>query len=225
MKQAWTQSEVDAALDLVRAHGAEGFAKHAKATGRKVEAVRMHLQREHRELWAEAMQVYKLTAIDRAVAKGSELSEQKATQIEDFWERFRPVTVTPPPKRSSKTAEAGVTVVASDFHFPLQEDAAVAIFLETVRQLKPERVILNGDLPDLLALSRYPKDVRHVWGLKDEAETYSSSCTSWSRCSPRTRSSSRLTPTTRATAPNPAGGATCPSASPSSCSTPAPCQK
>lgn len=173
MKQAWTQHEVDSALDLVRAHGAEGFAKHAKATGRKVEAVRMHLQREHRELWQDAMQVYKLSAVDRAVAKSSELSEQKAMQIDDFWDRFRPVTVTPPPKRSSKVAEAGVTVVASDFHFPLQDDAAVSIFLETVRRLKPERVILNGDLPDLLALSRYPKDVRHVWGLKDEAETYS----------------------------------------------------
>ena len=173
MKQAWTQHEVDSALDLVRAHGAEGFAKHAKATGRKVEAVRMHLQREHRELWQDAMQVFKLSAVDRAVAKSSELSEQKAMQIDDFWDRFRPVTVTPPPKRSSKVAEAGVTVVASDFHFPLQDDAAVSIFLETVRRLKPERVILNGDLPDLLALSRYPKDVRHVWGLKDEAETYS----------------------------------------------------
>lgn len=173
MKQAWSESEVESALDLVRAHGAEGFAKHAKATGRKTEAVRMHLQREHRERWQDAMQLYKLSAVDRAVAKGAQLTEQKAMQIDDFWDRFRPVTVTPSPKRSTKTAQAGVTVVASDFHFPLQDDAAVAIFLETVRQLKPERVILNGDLPDLLALSRYPKDVRHVWGLKDEAETYS----------------------------------------------------
>lgn len=173
MRQAWTESEVEAALELVRAHGAEGFARHAKQSGRKTEAVRMHLQREHRERWAEAMQSYKIVAVDKAVAGGAALSEQKAVQIEDFWDRFRPVTVTPPPKRSMKTAEAGVTVVASDFHFPLQDDAAVTIFLETVRRLKPERVILNGDLPDLLALSRYPKDVRHVWGLKDEAEKYS----------------------------------------------------
>jgi len=173
MRQAWTESEVEAALELVRTYGAEGFARHAKQSGRKTEAVRMHLQREHRDRWAEAMQSYKIIAIDKAVAGGAALSEQKAMQIDDFWDRFRPVTVSPPPKRSAKTAEAGVTVVASDFHFPLQEDAAVAIFLETVRRLKPERVILNGDLPDLLALSRYPKDVRHVWGLKDEAEKYS----------------------------------------------------
>jgi hypothetical protein len=173
MKQSWSADEVEACLDLVRTYGAEAFARHAKATGRKVEAVRMHLQREHRERWQEAMQLYKLAAVERASKLASPISEQKLVQIDDFWDRFRPVTVSPPPKRSMKSAEAGVTVVASDFHFPLQDEMAVGIFLETIRQLKPERVILNGDLPDLLALSRYPKDVRHTWGLAAEAEAYS----------------------------------------------------
>jgi hypothetical protein len=79
----------------------------------------------------------------------------------------------PPPQRraASITPIDGVTIVAGDFHFPEQDDAAVAVFLETCRQLRPQRVILNGDLPDLLAVSKYPKDVRagKSWSLGDEA--------------------------------------------------------
>jgi hypothetical protein len=48
---------------------------------------------------------------------------------------------------SNIAATPGLTLVAGDFHFPEQDDAAVAVFLETCRQLKPSRVILNGDLP------------------------------------------------------------------------------
>ncbi len=32
MKQSWTPAEVEAALELVRVYGADGFARHAKAT-------------------------------------------------------------------------------------------------------------------------------------------------------------------------------------------------
>lgn len=87
-------------------------------------------------------------------------------------EDLRPVQLTgPAPRRRSVTANAGVTVVAGDFHFPAQDDAAVGVFLEVVRELRPSRVILNGDLPDMLAVSRFPKDARprHNWTLRDEA--------------------------------------------------------
>ena len=64
-----------------------------------------------------------------------------------------------------------MTVIAGDFHFPQQDDAALAVLLETIRELRPARVILNGDLPDLLAVSKYPKDARskYSWALRDEA--------------------------------------------------------
>ena len=172
MSDKWTNAEVEALLDLVQTYGADAFQRHAKATGRSPEAVRMYIQRVRREDWQDAMAVHKARRIEQAKEEATP-SEKKLTQIEDWWDSFRPLTISAPPKRSTKTAEVGVTIVASDFHFPLQDDAAMSIFLETVRRLKPERVILNGDLPDLLALSRYPKDVRHVWGLKDEAEKYS----------------------------------------------------
>ena len=85
---------------------------------------------------------------------------------------LRPVILDgPAPKRRAVTANAGVTVVAGDFHFPQQDDDAVSVLLETIRELRPSRVILNGDLPDLLAVSKYPKDARpkHNWALRDEA--------------------------------------------------------
>ena len=171
MKLSWTDLEAQACLELIRAHGADGFVRHGKATGRSPDAVRVYIQRAYRDQWRDAMQVFKAGVVEKAA--GMTLpDERKAAKIEDWWDQFQPVRIQPPPKRSTKTANAGVTIVASDFHFPLQDDAAVAIFLETVRQLKPGKVILNGDLPDLLALSRYPKDARHSWGLKEEAEGY-----------------------------------------------------
>ncbi|MFZ9960454.1 MAG: hypothetical protein ACO3GP_08680, partial [Candidatus Limnocylindrus sp.] len=171
MSDKWTETEIGALLELVQAHGADAFQRHAKATGRSPEAVRMYIQRVRREDWQDAMAVHKARRIEAAKEEATP-SEKKLTQITDWWDTFRPVTIATPPKRSTKTAETGLTIVASDFHFPLQDDAAVSIFLETVRRLKPEQVILNGDLPDLLALSRYPKDVRHNWGLADEATAY-----------------------------------------------------
>lgn len=94
-------------------------------------------------------------------------------ELPTWLEHFRPVALPAPPRRAaSVTANADIQIVAGDFHFPEQDDAAVAVFLETCRQLKPKRVILNGDLPDLLAVSKYPKDVRKgkSWSLGDEAK-------------------------------------------------------
>lgn len=84
-------------------------------------------------------------------------------------EDLRPVAIDRLPARRAVSADAAVTLVAGDFHFPAQDDAACAVFIEAVRQLRPKQVILNGDLPDLLAVSKYPKDARKAWDLRDEA--------------------------------------------------------
>lgn len=63
-------------------------------------------------------------------------------------------------------------VVLGDFHFPKQCDRSVAIALEVISQLKPKCIVLNGDTVDLLAVSRYPKDIRHNYSLLDEREAY-----------------------------------------------------
>ena len=48
----------------------------------------------------------------------------------------------------------------------------INIFLETVLQLKPKAVILNGDTVDMLAISKYPKDIRHNYSLLEERIAY-----------------------------------------------------
>lgn len=84
-------------------------------------------------------------------------------------EDLRPVVLEKLPARRAVSADASVTIAAGDFHFPAQDDRTVAVILETIRQLRPGRVILNGDLPDLLAISKYPKDARKAWDLRAEA--------------------------------------------------------
>lgn len=171
-RKTWTDEEVTECLELVAAYGHAGFRRFAKRSGRDPEAVRIKIQSTERERWLEANATY------HANRKGMEdvavETMGTAEKVAAWWEGFAPIRIQPAPRRSTRQADAGVTVVASDFHFPLQDDAAVGVFLETVRQLKPATVILDGDLPDLLALSRYPKDVRHQWSLRDEAEAFQS---------------------------------------------------
>lgn len=73
----------------------------------------------------------------------------------------------PRPRKVGKSANP-ITIVGSDTHFPLHDDDALDIFLQVVKDANPVKVILNGDIPDLLAVSRYPKDIRESWDLNAE---------------------------------------------------------
>lgn len=61
-------------------------------------------------------------------------------------------------------------VVSSDHHWPLHDPRAEAIVLQAIEVLRPRGYILNGDGPDMLALSKYPKDARlgKSWALREE---------------------------------------------------------
>lgn len=48
--------------------------------------------------------------------------------------------------------------VASDIHFPFQDNYAVSTFLESCFINQPEIIVLNGDLMDFYKLSRFSKD-------------------------------------------------------------------
>jgi hypothetical protein len=63
-------------------------------------------------------------------------------------------------------------VVGSDFHFGCHDERAINIFLNTIEELKPKTIILNGDTMDMLAISKYPKDIAHNWSLLDERIAY-----------------------------------------------------
>ena len=93
-------------------------------------------------------------------------------QIPEWLEQLRPVAL-PAPDKPKRTVEAGAyTVVAGDFHFPAQSNASLAILLEVIETLRPQRLILNGDTVDLLAVSRYPKDQRYTWDLRQEVTEF-----------------------------------------------------
>lgn len=165
----WTPDETDAALALVELHGTAGMRRFAAKTGRTYHSIRMYLQNSHPRRYAEASSRHRLS--EKAAA-------EDYTPLADpldpaaWLEKFRPIAMPAPPRRAVSVMPAtGLTIVAGDFHFPEHDEGAVAVFLETCRLLKPARVILNGDLPDLLAVSKYPKDVRKgkSWSLGDEA--------------------------------------------------------
>lgn len=61
-------------------------------------------------------------------------------------------------------------IVSSDHHWPLADKRVEAIILQHIKALRPRGYILDGDGPDILALSKYPKDARHgkSWALREE---------------------------------------------------------
>ena len=65
-----------------------------------------------------------------------------------------------------------IAVVGGDFHFGMEDQKCVDLFLKTVEALRPQKVILNGDTMDFLAVSRYPKDLRYTCSLSKEREAY-----------------------------------------------------
>ena len=59
-------------------------------------------------------------------------------------------------------------VVASDYHFPYQDENAVKQLLVFIKDYKPDCVILNGDVLDFYCLSRFDKDPERIGTLQDE---------------------------------------------------------
>ena len=111
-----------------------------------------------------------MPALDRALFDGS--TKIGVEQIPEWLEQLRPVAL-PAPEAPRRELEAGdYTIVAGDFHFPAQSNASIAILLEVIQRVRPKRLILNGDTVDLLAVSRYPKDQRYTWDLRQEVTEF-----------------------------------------------------
>jgi hypothetical protein len=77
------------------------------------------------------------------------------------WQAYRPKpghTPPPPPGKAAKGKERPfLTVVIADLHVPHQDQTAWTCALGLIRELKPGRVVINGDFLDLESLSRHPK--------------------------------------------------------------------
>lgn len=56
-----------------------------------------------------------------------------------------------------RTLENGIVAVASDFHVPFQDEEAVNAFIGYCREVKPDVIVINGDLVDMYMLSKFAK--------------------------------------------------------------------
>lgn len=93
--------------------------------------------------------------------------------IQEFLESLTPLDI----KRDVRSISSqcnDYAVIGSDFHFGTHDQRAIDIFLETIKELNPKTVILNGDTMDFLAISKYSKDLKHNWSLLDERIAYQS---------------------------------------------------
>lgn len=68
------------------------------------------------------------------------------------------------------TKQNELVVIGSDFHVPYQCVDAVASFVKLVKALKPDRVILNGDLADFFGLSRFNTSSERMDSLQAEID-------------------------------------------------------
>lgn len=94
-------------------------------------------------------------------------------EVLNFLETLAPIAIEKPIKIINRHFNDFV-VVLGDMHFPKHCQRSLDIVLETISQLHPKQIILNGDTVDMLAVSRFPKDIRHNYTLLDERAAYQS---------------------------------------------------
>lgn len=104
------------------------------------------------------------------VASGTLDPLELAERLREAYAWLSIVDLPPLPRVPVTTQAAPATLVVSDLHFPHDDPRYISIVLQVVEELKPQRLVLNGDGPDMLALSRFPKDARigKSWGLGEE---------------------------------------------------------
>jgi predicted transcriptional regulator len=97
--------------------------------------------------------------------------EVRKKKIEDFlnnreWKTYNPPQVT------IKESGSDIALVIGDMHFGVHCPKTLNIFYKVVEELKPNKIILNGDTLDLLAVSKYTKDPRYTHTIMDEINAF-----------------------------------------------------
>lgn len=93
-------------------------------------------------------------------------------EVLEFLNNLAPINLPSPVYQNPKVTLTDYVLVCSDLHFPLHCKASISIFFETVKRLNPSTIIINGDSCDILALSRYPKDIQNNYNLLEERVAY-----------------------------------------------------
>ena len=94
------------------------------------------------------------------------------SDILKFLEEIKPIVYPAPTRSKVKQESTKTAIVIGDMHFGVEDWNTLNIFFEAVSQIKPEKVILNGDTLDMFAVSTYSKDVRYKQTLSDEIAAY-----------------------------------------------------
>lgn len=103
-----------------------------------------------------------------------EFSDQLMEEVErkgprKIFEQIKTDTQTPSLKVISPNGKMTVAV-ASDIHFPFEDKAAVDIFLQAMKDLQPDSVVLLGDIIDCYEVSKYSKNPLREHNLKYELD-------------------------------------------------------
>lgn len=98
--------------------------------------------------------------------------KQQESSLHDLIMQLAPIQYAAPARAKLRQTPTKTALVIGDTHFGAESQNVIDIFLQTVEEIKPESVILNGDTLDMFAISRYPKDVRYTVSLQKERESY-----------------------------------------------------
>lgn len=93
-------------------------------------------------------------------------------EILGFINDLSPIVVKSAIKPKSRNSYSDYVIVMNDLHFPLHCQKTIDVALTVIDELSPREIILNGDTVDMLAVSRYPKDIRMSHSLFDERVAY-----------------------------------------------------
>ena len=152
------QTKKTTLLHAVRAHtdknGSIRWSKVVPIVGMGLPACRQKWDNLRSEAAAEGV------TVEEIVGRVTAIPPQKhaAADTSDL----APIIMPAPKRTHAKKADTGCTVVAGDFHFGEDTNSPECeeILLSVCQDLQPGTVVLNGDLPDLMAVSKYPKDYR-----------------------------------------------------------------
>jgi hypothetical protein len=93
-------------------------------------------------------------------------------EIFEFLEQLAPINCVIKDKKISKSTLSDYCLIIGDTHFPMQHQPTIDVFYQTILELQPKTIILNGDSLDMFSISRYPKDIRTTYSLLEERIEY-----------------------------------------------------
>lgn len=84
--------------------------------------------------------------------------------------RSRYVPVAPGPTASKKEGGYATCLVGGDLHFPHHHEGAFEVFLGLVDIIKPDELVLNGDIWDFSQIGRYPQKPQSIRGMQEDLD-------------------------------------------------------